>query len=318
MKAFSCLLVLVSTYSIAIGQQSLDTGKYNYLSNSVTKGDTSGKWLHPKRPYPLPGAILPFNRVIAYYGNLSSTRMGALGRWPKDSMIQNLLQETRRWEAADSLVKPIPAFEYLAVTAQSLPGADGKYRLRMPHKQIDTVLAWAKEIGALVILNIQPGLSDWQQEVPLLDEYLARPNVHLSIDPEFAMKHKGGKIPGAAIGTIDAAEINWVSQHLATIVNRYNLPPKMLVVDRFTKGMVTNYKSIALRKEVQIVMCMDGWGPTSLKEETYELWISDNPVQFAGFKLFYRNDTEKSHQTEMMSPREVLQLVPQPVLIEYQ
>ena len=107
-----------------------------------------------KHEYPLAGAVLPFNRIVAYYGNLSSNRMGALGKWPKKEMIPKLLDEVKKWSDADSVIKAIPALHYIAVTAQGAAGKDGKWRLRMPFKQIDTILNWAKEINALVFLDV--------------------------------------------------------------------------------------------------------------------------------------------------------------------
>src|SRR5687767_13840011 len=49
----------------------LDTALYNQLSLRLANGDTSGRW-PVKAPYPKGGAILPFNRIISYYGNLYS------------------------------------------------------------------------------------------------------------------------------------------------------------------------------------------------------------------------------------------------------
>ncbi|RYY88028.1 MAG: hypothetical protein EOO15_10160 [Chitinophagaceae bacterium] len=298
-------------------QAGLDTARYDSLMRHLANGDTSGRW-PVKGPYPLAGAILPFYRPIAYYGNLYSNRMGALGKWPKKEMIPKLLEEVRLWNEADPLIKSIPCLHYIAVTAQGAPGKDGKYRYRMPHHQIDTILNWAKEINAIVFIDVQIGLSTFQEEIPLFEKYLSMPNVHLGIDPEFAMNGKGGKKPGSVIGTVDAADINWVGNYLAGLVQKNNIPPKMFMVHRFTKGMVTNYQNIKLRPELQIIMDMDGWGPPDLKKGTYRYWINEQPVQHVGFKLFYVNDVEKSGQKEMMSREMLLKLKPIPEYIQYQ
>jgi hypothetical protein len=296
----------------------LDTAKYNQLLQYVANGDTTGRWPVKNAPLPLPGAVLPFNRIVAYYGNLSSKKMGALGKWPKDTMIHNLLAEVKKWNDADSTMPAIPALHYIAVTAQGAAGKDGKWRLRMPFKQIDTVLSWAREINALVFIDVQVGLSDLQTEIPLFEKYLSMPNVHLAIDPEFAMNGKGGKRPGSVIGTMDAKDINWVGDYLVSLVKKNNLPPKIFMIHRFTQGMVPNAKDIQLHPELQVVMDMDGWGPPDLKKGSYRYWINEQPVQFTGFKLFYVNDTEKSGQKEMMSRDEILKLKPKPVYIQYQ
>jgi hypothetical protein len=301
--------------TVGSGAPALDTAQYNRLQKYLANGDTTGRW-PVKHDYPLPGAVLPFNRVIAYYGNLYSTRMGALGEFPKKEMLAKLQAEVKRWSDADSVIKAVPALHYIAVTAQGAPGKGNTYRLRMPHHQIDTVLNWAKEINALVFIDIQVGHSTLQQEMPEFEKYLAMPNVHFGIDPEFSMK--GGERPGSVIGTFDAADINYATEYLASVVKKYNIPPKMLVVHRFTQRMVTNYKNIKLRPEVQIVMDMDGWGIAAKKRSTYYSFIAPEPVQFTGFKLFYGNDTKRSGAERIMTPQELLELRPTPIYIQYQ
>jgi hypothetical protein len=254
------------------------------------------------------------NRIVAFYGNLYSTRMGILGELPRAQMLKKLKEEVAVWQALDSSTTVIPALHYIAVTAQGSPGKGGKYRLRMPFHQIDSVLSMAKEINALVFIDVQVGLSTLQEEIPQFEQYLKMPNVHLGIDPEFSMK--GGEAPGKVIGTYDAADINYTANYLAELVKANNIPPKILVVHRFTQKMVTNYKQIKTRPEVQLVMDMDGWGYPGKKMTTYKEFIYKEPVQFTGFKLFYKNDLRDN--SRMMTPQEVLKLKPQPVYIQYQ
>lgn len=292
----------------------LDTAAFNEKNIYITNGDSSGKW-PVKAPYPLPGAILPFKRIVSYYGNLYSKKMGILGELPKDEVLAKLKGEVKRWQDADSAIEVIPALHYIAVTAQGSAGKDGKYRLRMPHHQIDSVLKMSEKINAITFVDIQVGLSTLQQEIPLLEKYLMRPDMHLGIDPEFSMK--GGQKPGTVIGTFNADDINYVTGYLAELVRKHNLPPKVLVVHRFTQGMVTGHQQIKTRPEVQIVMDMDGWGMQARKINTYRQYIYKEPVQFAGFKLFYKNDFREAN-SRIMTPEEVLKLKPQPVYIQYQ
>jgi hypothetical protein len=292
----------------------LDTARYNSLMVALANGDTTGKW-PAKAPLPLPGAVLPFNRIVAYYGNLYSTRMGILGELPKAQMFTKLKGEMARWQAADSSIPVIPALHYIAVTAQGYKGQDGKHRLRMPAHQIDTIMNWAKEINALVFLDIQVGHSTVQAEIPQLEKYLSLPNVHLGIDPEFSMKN--GEVPGSKIGTFSADDINYAINYLQQTVKKNNLPPKILVVHRFTQGMVTNYQNIKKIPEVQIVIDMDGWGDKILKKSSYLAYVKHQPVQFAGFKLFYKNDIKKD-PNGMYTPEELLKFIPKPIYIQYQ
>jgi len=272
---------------------------------------------HPwpvKTVYPNAGALLPFNRIVAYYGNFYSTSMGVLGQYPPAEALSRLQAAAAQWQAADPSTPVIPAIDYIAVTAQGSPGADGKYRLRMPDSQIQQAISMAAEINGIVILDVQVGDSTLQAELPLLAQYLKLPQVHLAIDPEFAM-HNGEK-PGTVIGTFDATDINYAANFLAGLVKANNLPPKILVVHRFTEDMVTHYKNITPLPEVEIVMDMDGWGPPAKKVGTYTNFIAGEPVQFTGFKLFYKNDIKSG--IPMMTPEQVLKLTPQPVFIQYQ
>jgi hypothetical protein len=298
----------------SVAPANIDTVVYNQKLQELANGDTSGLWPQ-KSVYPLPGAILPYNRVVAFYGNLFSKRMGILGELPKDEMLKKLQQEAAQWEAADTSTPVIPALHYIAITAQSLGGKDGKHRMRMPFHQIDTILSWAKEINALVFLDIQVGGSTIKAEMPLLETYLKLPNVHFGIDPEFSLKN--GEIPGTKIGSFNADDINDAVDILAYLVKKYNLPPKMLVIHRFTQGMVTGYTRIKKIPEVQIVMDMDGWGDKVLKTSTYLRYIRKEPVQFTGFKLFYKNDTRKD-KNGLFTPAELLKLIPRPSYIQYQ
>ncbi|RVT80006.1 hypothetical protein EOD40_02515 [Flavobacterium sufflavum] len=292
---------------------SIDTADYNRRMIALSNKDTTGMW-PVKAPYPLPGALLPYHRIIAFYGNLYSKRMGVLGEYPKAEMIEKLQAEVAKWKAADSSVTTIPAFHYIAVSAQGAPGAGNRYNMRMPFKQIDTLLSWAKPIDALVFLDIQVGHSNVKDEVSLLEEYLALPNVHLGIDPEFSMK--SGHVPGKKIGTMSADDINDAIDILARIVREKKLTPKILVVHRFTQGMVTNYKAIKRVPEVQIVMDMDGFGSQVLKRSTYLRYIYREPVQFTGFKLFYKNDNW--NDWKMYTPEQLLKFAPQPSYIQFQ
>ena len=266
-------------------------------------------------PELLPGSLLPCNRIVAYYGNPLSTRMGVLGEFPKDDMLQRFQAAVADWNAADPERPVTPALHMIVSVAQPQPGRSGFYRNWMPDSLIEEVYSWAQSVGAIMILDLQIGQSTVQNEVPRIAHFLERPDVHLAIDPEFAMRN--GRVPGQYVGTVDAADINWVSNYLASLVREHGLPPKLLVVHRFTRPMVTNASAIELRPEVQVVMDMDGWGAPHLKRSSYHSYIVREPVQFTGFKLFYHND-RRGHGRPIMTPEEVLRLRPQPLYIQYQ
>jgi hypothetical protein len=314
------LLALVCTipWALAFWTPALDVETYNkkliQIANHSSASSSSTLW-PVQTVLPNVGALLPFNRIVAYYGNFYSCRMGVLGEYPKEQMLAMLEVEVAKWETADPTTPVIPALEYIAVVAQKDSGADGDYNIRMPADHIEKAIQMANEIDGLVILDIQTAQSTVAIEVPRLEPYLALPNVMLALDPEFAMK--ADQAPGTVIGSMDAKEINYVAEHLAVLVRKYNLPPKILIIHRFTQGMLTNSKEIRPLPEVQIVIHMDGWGSKYLKLTTYNDYIYSEPVQFTGFKLFYKNDL-KPPSSGLYTPTELLKLSPQPVFISYQ
>jgi hypothetical protein len=261
------------------------------------------------------GPLLPENRIIAYYGNFYSKKMGVLGQYPEDEMLKMLEGEVAKWRVADPSKSVIPAIDYIAVTAQGQPGSDGKYRNRMPDGQIQKALSLAEKINGITILDVQIGQSDVATEIAHLEPYLKMPNVMLALDPEFAMGP--GEVPGKKIGTLDATQINYAINYLAKLVKDNNLPPKILVVHRFTAHMVTNAHQIKPVPEVQVVMNMDGWGPQTLKADSYHSYIASEPVQFTGMKLFYGNDM-KPPSTGLFTPEQLMKFKPEPVFIMFQ
>jgi len=268
-----------------------------------------------ERSYPNTGAILPFRRIVAYYGNFLDTRMGALGEFPPEEMKQMLMEEVANWEAADPSTPVIPAIDYVAMVAQADAGNDGMYRRMMPTSEIDKAHQLAKEVDGILILEVQAGLADLQTEIERFEPWLKYPDVHLALDPEFAM-HDGAR-PGTVIGSVNAQDVNRAAAYLKELADEHNLPPKVMLVHRFTQNMVQNATAIEPNDKVQIVMVMDGWGPPANKINTYYQILEPEPVQFTGFKVFYKNDM-KPPSTALLTPAEILDLSPKPIFIQYQ
>jgi hypothetical protein len=265
-------------------------------------------------PPVLPGSLLPDKRIVAFYGNPLSKRMGILGELPPEQMLAKLDREVAAWNAADPETPVVPALHLIAVVAQGSAGRDGKYRARMDSALIEKVYGWAKQRNAILFLDLQVGLSRLEDELPRLTNFLQRPDVHLAIDPEFSMKRGG--LPGKRIGSYDAIDVNYAVKFLGDVVSEHQLPPKVLVIHRFTRDMLTGHKRIELDSRVQIVIQMDGWGPPWQKRDSYRAYVHRYPVQFTGFKLFYKNDTKKGQP--LMTPADVLALFPKPLYIQYQ
>jgi hypothetical protein len=69
----------------------IDTVDYNKKMIAISNNDTTGRW-PVKAPYPFPGAILPYNRIIAFT-EIYIPQNGNTWRNPKGQMIAKLQGE---------------------------------------------------------------------------------------------------------------------------------------------------------------------------------------------------------------------------------
>jgi len=311
-RSFAALLVmgLAATVS-AQGTDSSRAAADSTRRDSASTGPLSRFWPNViPGPPAREGAILPHRRIIAFYGTPRSTRMGILGQIPPAEMFKKLEAQAAAYTKADPKTPAQPALELIATVAQADAGRDGMYRARMSDSTLERVYQWAHSRGWILVLDVQIGRSTVAKEIEVYRKFLERPDVHLALDPEFAMKKD--QVPGKKIGTLDADDINYASAWLARIVDEKQLPPKILIVHRFTRPMVTNHTSIVLDPRVQIVMHMDGFGPPQMKLASHKAYIEKEPVQWVGFKLFYKNDKP------IMTPEQVTKIQPVPLFISYQ
>ncbi len=294
------------------GRTAMDQRSY---AAAIRAGDAStAKWPQVEAA---PGALLPGKRIIAYYGNPHSKKMGVIGEYPEAEMLGRWDRTVQEWKTADPATPVVPAIHLVAVIAQGAAGPDGMWRRREDASMIEKTYAWAKSRNGVLFLDIQASHSTLQQELPALLPYLERPDVHLGVDPEFYMHYdKEGARPSSKIGTMLACDVNYVIRTLDRLVTEKHLPPKVLVVHRFTRKMVPDAEEIRPTRNVQVVMHMDGWGPPWLKLDSFRDYVVNHPVQFTGFKLFYHNDTRKGDA--LMLPSELLRLRPALSYIQYQ
>lgn len=261
-------------------------------------------------PPPPPKPLLPDSLIVTYYGNPFSKKMGILGEIAPQEMMDRLQKEADLWQKADSSSTVRPGLELVAVVAADYPQEDNTHRYRMPKAMIEKVMGWARSRGWLIILDVQVGRSSVKKELDWILPYLEQPDVHLALDPEFQMA-KGLK-PGRRIGSSDAEDVNLAVIYLSKLVREKKLPPKLLLVHRFTDDMLKRYWLIRQDPNVQIVVVMDGFGNPFSKAKIYRREVAREPVQFGGIKLFYKNDQP------MMSRRQVLELQPRPRVVIYQ
>jgi hypothetical protein len=259
---------------------------------------------------PADGALLPDYRIVTFYGHPHDPGMGIVGEYEIEQLAEMLRTEAANYAAADPSRPVIPALEIIATVAQRVPGSDGTYILDTDTETLTAYIDFAAEQGMLVVLDLQVGRGTVAAEIEKVRSLLARPNVHLAIDPEFAVAE--GQIPGEYIGSVSAESIAYAQKVLAEISAANGIPPKMLIVHQFREDMIQGKDQLAPVPGVQLVIDADGYGGPELKTAVYNFLVRDEPVEFGGVKLFYRQDVP------MMTAQEILALVPAPDVIIYQ
>ncbi len=249
-------------------------------------------------------------RIIAYYGTPSAPSLGILGRLPRTEMPAALLADAKAWAVADPSTTTRCAFDLIAITAQASKGPAGLYRARMSPAVLGSMIALARANGCITILDLQVGQSSVPVELPYFLPWLALPDVHLALDPEWDMPP--GVVPGTQIGSMEAADINAAIDSMTQLVRARSIPPKLVIVHRFRDFMIVNPAAVRATPEVRLLVNMDGFGPPASKLATYARVRLGLAVELTGFKLFTRNDVP------MLRPADVLPLKPSPTFINYQ
>jgi len=252
-------------------------------------------------------SILPDFRVVAYYGAPQDRQLGALGIGTPTQAARKLSKQADGYARKSRPV--LPAMELIAVVAAAHPGPGDRYNLRQPDSVIRRYLKAARKIKALLVLDIQPGRSDFFTETRRLRKWLKEPDVGLALDPEWRMAP--GQVPGQVIGRVGAREVNATTAWLDQLVTRYRLPQKLLLIHQFTDDMIPEAQ-LKERKGLAYVLNVDGFGTQSLKIAKYKRFVAQAKRYRRGFKLFYREDTNT------MTPAEVMRLTPRPDVVVYE
>jgi hypothetical protein len=254
-------------------------------------------------------SLLDSHLLVTWYGNPHSARMGVLGQATGPQRASAL---RRQADAYTSLTtkRVLPAYHLVAVIAQRTAGMDGKWRRRESRDVIAALLDEARTNGFVLVLDVQPGRASVEEELDHLRPFLMEPDVHLALDPEFNMGE--GQRPGRELGHMHAGDINAALDFLEGVIALKKLPPKVLIVHQFTLAMLADKEKIVARRGIDLVLDMDGVGSPSLKQASYRAVMRQFALPFAGFKLFYQQDTT------LLTPASVMRLTPSPSVVIYQ
>ena len=183
--------------------------------------------------------MLPEHRVVAYYGAPQSRELGALGIGEPDGAARRLARQAKPYNRDDR--PALPALELITVIANADAGDDGMYRSRQEDAVIRRYLRAARRAKALLLLDIQPGRSDFFTETTRLEKWLKEPDVGLALDPEWRVGE--GEVPGQVIGHVEPPRGERDLAWLAELVAREKLPEKLFVIHQFTDDMVDETRS---------------------------------------------------------------------------
>jgi hypothetical protein len=262
----------------------------------------------------LPGGgqiLYPGRQMIALYGHPETAALGVLGEQGIDGAIARAQQMAADYEPLVD-VPVVPAFEIITTVASGGAGPDGNYSYEAP---IDLMRPWvdaAGEAGVYVVLDLQPGRTDFLTQAKRYEELLARPYVGLALDPEWRLQPDQRHL--VQIGSVTAGEINTVVTWLADLTRVHKLPQKLLMLHQFQLQMIQDRPSLdTSRDELAVLIHADGFGSPGAKFETWNLMHDSPPPNvWWGWKNFIDEDSPT------FTPAETMAVEPRPLFVSYQ
>jgi hypothetical protein len=258
-----------------------------------------------------PSGVLDTRDIVAYYGHPSSAGMGILGEYPIEENARRLRELSARYDELNGTRGVIPGFHIIYATAT----VDADVRI-LPREILMEYIRFAEKHDFAVILDHQLGAHDVVSSVATMFEYLEYDSVHLAFDPEWSTDR-----PNEVIGSVTAAEINEIQRRMQQYMIDNDIDgKKMLLVHQFNWRMIQNREDVRSDFErVDLVHNADGFGPPKDKYASWEYNVAAENMPLKGFKLFYPKEwRDGGYDDPLMTPEQVVDLEPQPVVIMYQ
>jgi hypothetical protein len=312
------LLLVLAVGGVTVAARSGGDGaatlRIESLANPAPAGAGRGAARQVPTPAPTPPppkSVFETHQVVAYYGNPYSATMGILGEYQGDELVQRVKAQAAKHQQLNSEKTVIAALHLVYAVAQARPGADGSYITHMPDEMVEGLIEQTRANGMLLFIDLQNGRLNPVEEAQRVRKWLVNEHVHLAVDPEFTFRP--GETPQEDIGQIDASVINGIQDVLQEVAEEARTGNKILIVHQFRPDMIENKPLIARdRDRVDVVLNMDGWGQPANKLSKYQAHVTNEPVEYAGIKLFYRWDKP------LLTEAEIQQLTPRPNYIQYQ
>jgi hypothetical protein len=251
------------------------------------------------------------NNIVAFYGHPDSRKMGILGRFPIDTLHQKLTVLANEYDLANGARGVKKAFYLIYATAW--PEGEIGY---MSDKKVKKYIDFAAQNNMIVILDHQIGKYDPVASLRKMLRWLAYPNVHLALDPEWRTTR-----PMKEIGSVSADEINSAQRAMKDYMVQNAIPgERLLVVHQFNAKMISQRERVATDSVgVRLIHCADGFGTPGQKRSSYAYNAKATNIPDKGFKLFYNFGTPGAgYDKPLLTPEQVCALSPHPAVIIYQ
>jgi hypothetical protein len=256
--------------------------------------------------------LFPRSFVVALYGHPGTASLGVLGEQPLDAAVERAQRTAAPYEElVDATV--VPAFEVIATVASSSAGPDRNYSTEVDAEELRPWIEAAGEAGLYVVLDLQPGRTDFLTQAEKYRSLLELPYVGLALDPEWRLG--ANEVHLTQIGGVEVEEVNRVVTWLADLTQENRLPQKLLVLHQFRLDMLPGRDRLDLsRDELAVMVHADGQGGQGDKQATWRaLKAGAQDELWWGWKNFYDEDAP------MLTPEQtVAQVDPLPQLISYQ
>jgi hypothetical protein len=261
----------------------------------------------------LPGGgqlAFPGRRMIALYGTPGTAALGSLGEQDLDGAVARVKDLVAQYQPHSDL-PVVPAFEIITTVAAGQAGADGDYSNEVDIAKIRPYVDAAKAAGVYVMLDLQPGRTDFLTQAKRYEELLAEPHVGLALDPEWRLQP--GQVHRVQIGSVSVDEINQVGDWLAGLVKERNLPQKVLMLHQFRTSMIVGRERLdTAHDELALMVHADGFGTQGMKRDTWNVLRQNSPNVYWGWKNFIDEDRP------MLDPAQTMQVSPDIVFVSYQ
>lgn len=259
------------------------------------------------------GGFLPLEdrRIVALYGSPGAPSLGLLGEQELEATLERAREFAAGYADAADGRTVVPGLDVITTVASASAEPTGDYSRRIPIDRLRPLVDRAGEEGMAVLLDLQPGRTDFLTQAQEYEALLREPHVHLALDPEWRIGPNERHLQ--RIGSVEAAEVQAVADWLAALVRSERLPQKVLMLHQFTLDMLQDRDTVVVPPELVGVVHVDGQGPLPTKDRTYAAMTEGAEERWAwGWKNFTRIDVP------MATPERTLDRYPVPLIVTYQ